>query len=397
MLACAKRPLKRQIVFGIRDNACGSAWFRMSAQDLLTASGTILDSLNDGVYVCDKDRRIVFWSRAAERITGWQPSDVVGRRCLEDVLCHVDKDGHRLCGEEFCPLHRAMVTGTASQVPIIVFAQGKDGERVPTQVTVAPIRDANGQVIGGVETFRDVSLLLADLERAKRIQCQSLETDLPEDPRIRFATYYVPHDVVGGDFFAIQQLDTDHYGFLLADVMGHGVAAALYTMHLSALWNRHCKKLLEPATFAGIVNGELEHVVKGESFATALCGVIDAQTRTLRWVSAGGPPILAMRTGGKAEPLEASGLPFGMMEDAEYVETEAHFAEGDCLLFFSDGAVEVHNAQEQLLGVDGLVGILQGLGYPQAGLQVGAVEEQLLRYSNDIRLPDDLTFIEVRF
>ena len=51
------------------------------------------------------------------------------------------------------------------------------------EVTVAPIRDPEGKIVGGVETFRDVSAALADLERAKRIQALSLETDLPADPR----------------------------------------------------------------------------------------------------------------------------------------------------------------------------------------------------------------------
>jgi phosphoserine phosphatase RsbU/P len=369
----------------------------MSSQALLTASNVILDSLNDGVYVCDRDRRIVFWSKAAARITGWESADVVGRRCLDDVLCHIDKDGHRLCGEEFCPLHRAMVTGTISTVGLMVFAQGKAGNRIPMQVTVAPIRDPSGEVIGGVETFRDVSATLTDLERAKRIQALSLETELPADPRVSFATYYVPHDLVGGDFYAIKQLDGDHYGFLLADVMGHGVAAALHTMHLSSLWSRHCGLLAEPVVFAQAVNNELAQVVKGESFATALCGVIDAQRRTVRSVSAGGPPGLAMRANGAVDELESSGLPFGMMDDADYEEIAAQFDKGDCLLYFSDGAAEVHNAQEKLLGVAGLARVLQGLGYPAQSLQMSALEKQLLLYSNDIRLTDDLTFIEVRF
>ena len=369
----------------------------MSPHELLTASSVILDSLSDGVYVCDRDRRIVSWSKAAERITGWQASDVVGRRCLDDVLCHVDKDGHRLCGEEFCPLHRAMVTGTTSTVGLIVFARGKAGNRIPMQVTVAPIRNPAGEIIGGVETFRDVSSVLADLERAKRIQALSLETNLPDDPRVRFSTSYMPHDLVGGDYYAIAQLDGDRYGFLLADVMGHGVAAALHTMHLSSLWDRHCALLVEPAVFARTINDELARVVKGESFATAVCGVIDAQERTLRWASAGGPSALAIRAGGAFEPLESAGLPFGMMEDAGYEETEARFDKNDCLLFFSDGAVEVCNAQGELLGVEGLVRILKSAGYPTSGLPIGLIEEQLLLYSNDIRLPDDVTFIEVRW
>ena len=228
----------------------------MASQDLLTASSVILDSLSDGVYVCDTDRRIVYWSKAAERITGWTSEDVVGLRCLDDVLCHIDKDGHRLCGEEFCPLHRSMITGTSSGVPLIVFAKAKDGSRVPMQVSVAPIRDAEGTIVGGVETFRDVSAALADLQRAKRIQTLSLEQDFPEDPRIRFSAIYSPHDIVGGDYFAIRALDTDRYGFLLADAMGRGVAAALHTMHLSSLWARIIQMLAQPAEFAAAVNNE---------------------------------------------------------------------------------------------------------------------------------------------
>jgi phosphoserine phosphatase RsbU/P len=205
----------------------------------LERSNVILDSLGDGVYVCDRERRIVYWSKSAERITGWRSEDVLGKRCLDNVLCHEDKDGRRLCGEEHCPLHRSMVTGTSSTCPLIVFAQGKDGMRIPMQVTVAPIHDDSGTVVGGVETFRDMSSVLSDLLRAKQIQTLSLEHDLPVDGRIQFTTSYTPHDIVGGDFYAIRQLNTDEYGIWLADVMGHGVAAALHTMHLSNLWIRH--------------------------------------------------------------------------------------------------------------------------------------------------------------
>ncbi len=368
----------------------------MSSQELLTASNVILDSLSNGVYVCDRDRTIVFWSKAAERITGWQSADVLGRRCLDNVLCHVDKDGHRLCGEEFCPLHRAMVTGAQSTVGIIVFAQSKDGRRIPMQVSVAPIRNARGDIIGGVETFADMSAL-GDMERARRIQSLSLETDLPDDPRVRFSTYYVPHDLVGGDYYAIRPLDGDRYGFLLADVMGHGVAAALHTMHLSSLWDRHARLLAEPVAFAETVNNDLARVVKGESFATALCGVLDAARRTLRFVSAGGPPGLRVHPNGAMEELEASGFPLGMMEDAAYEEADARFEPGDSLLLFSDGAVEVANAREEMLGIPGLVRILQAAVYPARGLQMNAIEKELLLFSNHIRLSDDLTFIEAQF
>lgn len=366
-------------------------------KDLLTRSNVILDSLSDGVYVCDKDRTIVYWSRSAERITGWTSEDVVGRRCLDDVLCHIDKDGHRLCGEEFCPLHRSMVTGTSTNVPLIVFAKAKDGSRVPMQVSVAPIRDEAGEVIGGVETFRDVRAVLADLRRAKRIQTLSLEQDFPEDPRIRFSICYTPHDIVGGDYFAIRQLGSDQYGFLLADAMGHGIAAALHTMHLSSLWSRFHHLLADPAEFAATVNNELAKVVKDESFATAVCGTIDAGAKTLRFSAAGGPPVVVVRSDGAVEQIESPALPFGVLDDCVYEEARGDFAAGDSLLLFSDGVFEIHNAEGELLGIDGLIRILKGLGYPAAPIQAAALEEELLKFSNAIRLDDDVTFIEVRF
>jgi serine phosphatase RsbU (regulator of sigma subunit) len=60
---------------------------------------------------------------------------------------------------------------------------------------------------------------------------------------LRFSTFYLPHDIVGGDYYAVRQLDGDRYGFLLADMEGHGLAAALYTMQLGSVWNQHFQLL----------------------------------------------------------------------------------------------------------------------------------------------------------
>jgi PAS domain S-box-containing protein len=363
----------------------------------LALSSVILDSLSDGVYVCDRDRRIVYWSKSAEQITGWRADDVIGRRCLDNVLCHEDKDGRRLCGEEHCPLHRSMITGSSSTCPLIVFAQGKSGRRIPMQVSVAPIHDDTGAVVGGVETFRDMSTALADLMRAKQIQTLSLEHDLPEDPRIEFTMSYAPHDIVGGDFYTIRQLAPDLYGILVADVMGHGVAAALHTMHLSSLWVRHHGQLVEPAKFASLVNRDLSRIVKDESFATAICVVLDVRNGEVRLASAGGPPALLMRADGSIDQVDAAGMPLGMMENADYEEATVTLKSGDCLLLVSDGAIEIHNARGDMLGIDGLVQVLKAHDYPQRPLPVKTLEDELLRYSNAIRLLDDVTLVEARF
>jgi PAS domain S-box-containing protein len=363
----------------------------------LTIADVILDSLNDGLYVCDKDRRILYWSKSAERITGWTAMEVVGHRCLDDILIHEDKDGRRLCGEEFCPLHRSMVTNTASTCPVIVFGQTKNGGRLPMVVSVAPIHDAEGRVVGGVENFHDFSEAYQDLERAKRIQMLSLEFDPPQDDRVKFASFYLPHDMIGGDYYGISRLDADCYGFFLADVMGHGVAAALHTMHLSSLWGRYSQSIISPSEFAGLVNRELSKIVKGESFATAVCGIIDAASKTVRFVSAGGPPLILLKRDGDASQFNTCGMPFGMFADAEYEEKVFSCVSGDCLLMFTDGAIEIQDASGHMLNTEGLLSILKSLGYPQSCIDIEPLQKALLSFSNGIRLEDDLTFFEARF
>jgi PAS domain S-box-containing protein len=358
----------------------------------------LIDSLYDGIYVCDTERQIVYWSKPAVRITGWREEDVIGKHCFDDILCHIDKDGHKLCGSEFCPLHRAMVTGKLSKVSQLVYAQGAKGQRIPMEVVVAPILDDSGKVIGGVETFRDASSTVHDMERAKAIQQMAMKEDVPKDIPLAFAAHYIPHDIIGGDYYSIKDIGNGRYGIVLADVTGHGIAAALYTMHLSSLWNRYHTLTKNPVEFVCSVNKELAAVVKAEgSFATAICGLIDVNEQMFRFASAGGPEPVLMHADGTYECLKSDGLPLGLMADADYDEFSAQIHQGDSLLLFSDGVVEVKNAQGSLLGTEGLIHILRKQGSPKKPLQKEALEEALLKYSNSIRLDDDLTIIEVRF
>jgi PAS domain S-box-containing protein len=358
----------------------------------------IIDSLSDGVYVCDVNRQITYWSDAAARITGWESADVIGKHCFDNVLCHTDKDGHMLCSNEFCPLHRSIVTGQLSTVSQLVYAQGANGKRIPMEVTVAPIHDQDGTVIGGVETFRDASAIVRDLERARAIQQSAMEMDVSEGTGLLFTPHYISRDIVGGDYYAIKTLGSDHqYGFILADVMGHGISAALYTMHLNSLWNQYHMLLKDPVEFLSQFNNELMKVVQQEGyFATAVCGRVDVKEHTLQFASAGGPEMVLFHDDGTHEFLKSSGVPLGLVPDAGYEDVAYDFNPGDSVLLFSDGAVEIENADEKVLGSEGLMNILKSQGYPQSPLQMVALEEALLKYSNAIRLEDDLTIIEIQ-
>ena len=100
---------------------------------------------------------------------------------------------------------------------------------------------------------------------------------------------------------------------------------------------------------------------------------------------------------GDIEQLFVSGLVLGVMADVPYEERTAHLDPGDSLLLVSDGAFEIHNSEGELLDVDGFIRLLQKLDYPQMPLKMDALEQKLPKFSNEIRLQDDVTIIEMKF
>ena len=125
-----------------------------------------MDSLPDGVYITDRERRITYWNRAAEELTGYQAEEVIGKRCADNVLMHVDDSGCLLC-EGDCPLSRTLVDGRPHRGDI--YLHHKSGHRVPVEVRVRAIWSRNGEVTGAVEVFSDNSRQKAVRERAKEL------------------------------------------------------------------------------------------------------------------------------------------------------------------------------------------------------------------------------------
>ena len=358
----------------------------------------ILNSMPDGVYITDLERRIVFWNRAAEAITGWTTAEVVGKSCFDNILVHMDKDGRQLCGEEFCPLHRAIVTGRASIEAVLVFAQSKTGHRVPVEVTVAPIHDARGAVVGGIEVFRDLSAAEEDLRCAQMIQQQTLAAELPVDFRYEFGIRYVPHELIGGDFYRLEAVDGGNgYAGMVADVMGHGVSAALYTMQLWALWDEARPRFSRPAAFLEQINAGLHRLAHdSDYFATGLFFHLEAATGRLRYANAGHPDPVLMHKDGSIRFLNEHGPGLGLFQPATFPESEVQMEPGETLVAYTDGAVELFNAEGEEMQESGLAEAFRRSGIGAAGFQFERLEEILLKFSNGIRFPDDLTVLRVR-
>jgi len=127
----------------------------------------LLDEMYDGVYFVDRQRRIRYWNRGAERLSGYSADEVVGHFCGDNLLRHIDECGRRLC-MGMCPLAATICDGQPRQAEVIMHH--KNGHRVPVLVRVAPIRDDSGAIVGAVEVFSDNSHQKAALEEIERLR-----------------------------------------------------------------------------------------------------------------------------------------------------------------------------------------------------------------------------------
>ena len=137
----------------------------------------VLENLHDGLYCTDTHRVITFWNHAAERITGYTAAEVLGRSCAANILVHVDTDGRSLC-RGLCPLAMTMADSVGREAE--VFLRHKDGHRVPVLVRTGPLKDRQGQVVGGIELFTDLSNILANNSRVRELEQLALLDNLTQ-------------------------------------------------------------------------------------------------------------------------------------------------------------------------------------------------------------------------
>lgn len=142
-----------------------------AASDLAASFLEILDNLQEGVYFVDRERRIIFWNKAAERISGYRRDEVVGRSCSDNLLIHVDMHGRSVC-RVACPVAECLEDTLPRETNL--FLQHKDGHRVRVAVQVAPIRASDGEVIGVMECFQETPDLKTVSERMALLEEMAL-------------------------------------------------------------------------------------------------------------------------------------------------------------------------------------------------------------------------------
>ena len=183
----------------------------------------LIENISDGLYLVDQNRHIIYWNRVAETITGYRADEVLGRRCRDNILIHVDKDGKNLC-QGSCPIDGTMEDGRYRDAN--VYLHHKDGHRVPVWIRAAPLRDTEGNIVGGAELFTDLSAGNAITERIQELERLSFLDNLTQLANRRFVEMELDSRISELDRygvpFGVIFMDIDHFK-RVNDTYGHDV------------------------------------------------------------------------------------------------------------------------------------------------------------------------------
>ena len=189
-----------------------------------------------------------------------------------------------------------------------------------------------------------VDSLAEQLRLAGLVQQDFLPTQLPNSDEVRWATAFLPAEWVSGDIYDVVRIDEQHIGFYVADVVGHGMPAALLTIFLKqALVMRETIEsnyhIFSPAEVMKNLNVRMAgQKLSGYQFATCCYCLLNIKTLQLTYARAGHPYPILMRPKEQPQQLEIRGSLLGIFRQAEYSQQTIQLQAGDKVLLYSDGA-----------------------------------------------------------
>lgn len=238
----------------------------------------------------------------------------------------------------------------------------------------------------------------AELRVVADIQRSLLPKTLPEIPGLDLAAHYQTSARAGGDYYDIFPLANGKWGFLIADVCGHGTPAAVLMAILHALAHTYPGQTTQPADLLAYVNEKLtEHYTSDGNFVTAFYAVYDPAERELTYASAGhNPPRVKRCSDGSMFVLDgAQSLPLGIMPGVAFEQATARLVRGDQVILYTDGITEAFDPEGELFGTERLDAVLADCGIDAHAL-IASVLESVAAFTKDRPADDDRTLLVLK-
>lgn len=288
---------------------------------------------------------------------------------------------------------------TADQVSMVLSVVAQAGMAMENFKMYDSLQESNEQLKQTYTALREVNRLIQrDLRQATGIQQRLLPSVFPKQ-LVDVCAHYVPHSEVGGDYYDCFSIDEERLGFVVADVSGHGVTAALVMSMFKMLLKSGCRSWSSPAEALTAINETFLRELNSDQFVTVFYGVFHLGKRTLTWSSAGHDPILIQdRCNGQVRQLRSTGLFVGVFNDIKARDVVEELPGLTRIMLYTDGVPEAKNSTGQMFTLDRLSNIMKEAGSVQGANStcrclVDSVLAALDRFTGDVPLKDDFTLL----
>jgi sigma-B regulation protein RsbU (phosphoserine phosphatase) len=245
------------------------------------------------------------------------------------------------------------------------------------------------------EIARQEKRLERDLALARELQFRLLPQSLPKLANLELAAKFMPARAIGGDLYDFVNYSQSRLGMVIGDVSGKGAPAAIYAALVSGILRSHAPIEPGPAEMLRAVNFSLgERRIEGQ-FVSLIYAVWDDKHRSLQVANSGLPRPLYVHDG-KIEVIEATGLPLGLFDDAEYDEFTFQAKPGDMFVFFSDGILDARNKAGDMFGRTRVEKVIAGCAEVSADCVVKSLFKAAAEHAGGEEAFDDETVVAIQ-
>jgi phosphoserine phosphatase RsbU/P len=250
--------------------------------------------------------------------------------------------------------------------------------------------------VAAEKIFSDERRLISiedELAIAREIQNSILPSGVPELSRLHISATYSPMTAVAGDFYWFMTVDPDHAGFLVADVSGHGVPAALIASMIRVAMQSVTPLADDPGAVLHGLGQLLSGQLRGQ-FVSAAYLWLDTEKHRALYSAAGHPPLLRWRKNA-LDRIESNGLLFGVMPNSDdYPVREIPLEPGDRFLLYTDGLIEPENSREEAFGDRRLEAVVrENRSRPSSQLSAKLLSDLRRWQPGSVTQQDDITLL----
>jgi phosphoserine phosphatase RsbU/P len=246
-----------------------------------------------------------------------------------------------------------------------------------------------------VERERQRQRLEQELSIAREIQQALLPRGFGDFPHLAISAVNTPCHAVGGDYFDVFPMSEDRTAFVIADVAGKGIGAALLTTMLQGALTGMTLGADPARVFHHINDFLCKHADVGK-YATMFFGMLDRKGN-LDYLNAGHPSPLLLRRGEVSEIFTEGSFPVGLIPEAHYAAVRVTLEPGDTLVLFSDGVTEAADLEEQMFGVPRLSQVLAGQHDAPLDQLQKRVVDSVENFARGASQADDITLLFIRY